>query len=137
MDERQDEGASALALLTEHGGAAEIHVATDVHVLVEGREVDGLPDVFLRRLLENAALVEVAASGGIVNAHDRDVRRQVSQALDEQRLGFAVHWADQLAGRLRLALHAAAERRDGTCAATCLVRSATRARSTKIDINRR
>jgi hypothetical protein len=62
--------ARLLTLLVDHGGAAELHVATGVSVTMDGQEVDvaPLPDVFVRRLVENAALVAVAASGGeIVN----------------------------------------------------------------------
>jgi hypothetical protein len=62
--------ARLLTLLVDHGGAAELHVATDVAVTVDGHEADltSLPGVFVRRLLENAALVEVATAGGeIVN----------------------------------------------------------------------
>jgi hypothetical protein len=62
--------ARLLTLLGEHGGTAELHVATEVSVSVAGAAVDvsTLPDVFVRRMLENAALVDVAAGGGeIVN----------------------------------------------------------------------
>ena len=62
--------ARLLTLLGEHRGTAELHVATEVAVSVVGSAVGlaTLPDVFVRRLLENAALVDLAAGGGeIVN----------------------------------------------------------------------
>jgi len=62
--------ARLLTLLGEHRGTAELHVGTEVAVSIRGAAVDiaTLPDVFVRRLLENAALVDVAAGGGeIVN----------------------------------------------------------------------
>lgn len=62
--------ARLLTLLREHRGTAELHVMTGVAVFAAGSPVDltAVPDVFVRRLLENASLVEVAAGGGeIVN----------------------------------------------------------------------
>jgi hypothetical protein len=62
--------ARLLELLNEKGGQAYIEVTTDVSLLVDGLALNGadLPDVFVRRLLENAALLGVAASDGeIIN----------------------------------------------------------------------
>ena len=58
--------ARLLTLLGQYRGTAELHVATAVTLAVAGVAVDAsnLPDVFVRRLLENAALVAVAADGG-------------------------------------------------------------------------
>lgn len=58
--------ARLLTLLCEHDGTAELHVATGMTVSISGAAVDvsTLPDVFVRRLLENAALVDIAAGGG-------------------------------------------------------------------------
>ena len=52
-------------LLATHGGEAEVAVASNVEYSVNGASVQDLtlPEVFTRRLLENAALVELAAGG--------------------------------------------------------------------------
>ena len=61
--------ARLLELLNGKGGHAYVEISTDVSLLVDGLALKAdLPDVFVRRLLENAALLEVAASGGeIIN----------------------------------------------------------------------
>lgn len=53
-----------LKLLNEQGGRASVEVAVDVTLLLNGLalQASDLRDVLVRRLLENAALVEVAAS---------------------------------------------------------------------------
>ncbi len=62
--------ARLLELLNEKGGQAHIEVAADVTLFLNGLALNpiDLPDVFVRRLLENAALVQVAAAKGeIIN----------------------------------------------------------------------
>lgn len=62
--------ARLLELLNDKGGHARLEVAADVVLLLNGMTLDeeGLPEVFVRRLLENAALLEVAGSKGeIIN----------------------------------------------------------------------
>jgi hypothetical protein len=62
--------ARLLELLNERGGQADVEVAVDVTLLLDGLSVKAadLPDVFVRRLLENAALLELASSQGeIIN----------------------------------------------------------------------
>jgi len=62
--------ARLVTLLGAHGGAAHIDVATTVQLRIGGDSTDlaDLPDVFVRRLVENAALCDVAAGAGeIVN----------------------------------------------------------------------
>ena len=57
-------------LLNVPGGTARVDVQDNVRVVVDGQEADQrvIPDPFLRHLLENAALVSVAAEGAeIVN----------------------------------------------------------------------
>ena len=52
-----------LDLLNAKGGQASVEVATGIAFMRDGQPmaVDGVPDVFVRRLLENAALVTLAA----------------------------------------------------------------------------
>ncbi len=62
--------ARLLHLLTRAGGAARVDIAVNVQLFRDGSPIGSsvLPDVFVRRLLENAALVETAATGGeIIN----------------------------------------------------------------------
>ena len=57
--------ARLLELLNAKGGQAQLEVAVNIVLRVNGLTLShaDLPEVFLRRLLENAALLEVATSG--------------------------------------------------------------------------
>ncbi len=61
--------ARLLHLLTRAGGAARVDIAVNVQLFRARTPIasSALPDGFVRRLLENAALVETAAAGGEIN----------------------------------------------------------------------
>ncbi len=62
--------ARLLDLVNNKGGRAQVEVAVDVTLLLDGLAVKAanLPGVFVRRLLDIAALLEIAASQGeIIN----------------------------------------------------------------------